>query len=258
MHRAAICVLLLLASAVACSANPEVSANQDVASTTTDQAAPRSTNEPSSIDAAQSATITCLRDTTYRAHYAETSPDDGRVFTEVFHEIGIHGLRTSHVASEQTVYTVVPQRGEPGMWQFDRDGWEFFDITPVRPLRVSWINNFVTGRRIVDAFEPGVERIIEGIPTSQYTADLAMFTDTFPDKVQDTTYSAEATSFVWWIDACGDVVQADVVVTFTGEDAAIMESLAASLRYSYRVYDVASEIVVPEPGTNEPTPIPSP
>lgn len=204
--------------------------------------------------------VTCRDDRSYRAVFRETDPETGEVFTDLFQEVAGDSLRTESAGLVGRRGLLILEGADGNGWSYEGDEWTELPTRPVRPLRVPWVNNFVTGARIEAAFVPIGEEMLNDIRTRLYEADLAEFSEAFPDKIQDSEYDAASTTFRYWVDTCAAVVKAEVTTTFLGEDAEFMQNagLPVVLRYDYSLYDVGELIAFPRPGDGEPDPIPRP
>lgn len=185
--------------------------------------------------------VRCVRDTTYRARYVERALGESGALeptVEIFHEVGTDSLRSFRPGDPGSDFVVL-SRPDPEVWIHEEDGWRLEATEPVRPLRLPWVNDLVTGEQVVQAFEPAGGFGFRGIKADQYVVTFEEFADVFPEKVAG--FGHHSTSvFEYWIDGCADVVWARVAVA--------RESATEARYYDYEVYDVGAAIDAPDLG----------
>ncbi len=166
-----------------------------------------------------------------RAHWVFTNPED-----EI--EFGV-GVR-SNVILDGTA------------WELADGAWVELPFVPIRWPLLVWVNGYVNGPDVVDHLEPSEPAAVAGIPARQYVGGVDEMRRGFRGKMAGREFVAAGTSYSYWVDDCGAILEADVVIELDGEERriALDADWPVVFRYQYEVYDVGAEfeIVAPEPG----------
>lgn len=147
------------------------------------------------------------------------------------------------------------------VWTFnDEDGWEPFPVVPRRLPLLVWVNGYVNGPEVRGGLDRGEAAEVAGIPATIFRGGVSEMTETFPGKMRDRELVDDLTSFTYWVDDCGDLLRADVVIELGGEERqiAIDVDLPTRYRYQYLVYDIGAELVFEPPRNRELPIIPPP
>ena len=127
--------------------------------------------------------------------------------------------------------------------------WGRSAITPIRFPLLVWVNGYVNGQGVVDHLVAGEIDPVAGIPATVYRGSVVEMTAAFPGKLRDRELIPEATSFTYWVDECGTLLRADVVIELGGEEREIAKDLElpTTYRYQYLVFDVGADIDIEPP-----------
>lgn len=216
--------------------------------------------EPPSSDsvrgaaAASTQATQCRDDGSFRARLVETDAATSEVLSEFRYEVDDDHVRAELAGAESG--QVVLQ--ETDAWRFDSAGWQQLPSLPVRPLRTAWVNNFVTGPAVARAGVSSGTDTVYNFDVRRIELTYEQFRDAFPQKVADSDYVPDGTSFVYWLDPCDEIVRAEIITTFGPATAALMgPGFPLMISYTYESYDIGADYEAVTPG--EPiTPIPPP
>lgn len=145
-------------------------------------------------------------------------------------------------------------------WNLQDGAWEPLLLVPIRRPLMPWVNGYVNGVGVTTHLAAAGADTVAGIETTIYKGGVVEMTAAFPGKMRGREFIDEETSFRFWVDDCGALLRAEVVVELGGEerDTAIGAELPTTYRYEYEVYDVGAELSIEPPAPSYVPAIPSP